>query len=151
MKMYDLINKKKHGEILTAEEISWIVNGYLSGEIPDYQMSAFLMAVCLKGMNVRETTDLTMAMAHSGDILDLSAIKGKKADKHSTGGVGDKTTLVICPMAAALGVPVVKMAGRGLGHTGGTIDKLESIPGLRTSLSEEEFIAQVKAEIAERR
>ncbi len=144
MKMYDLINKKKHGEILTAEEISWIVNGYLSGEIPDYQMSAFLMAVCLKGMNVRETTDLTMAMAHSGDILDLSAIEGKKADKHSTGGVGDKTTLVICPMAAALGVPVVKMAGRGLGHTGGTIDKLESIPGLRTSLSEEEFIAQVK-------
>lgn len=143
MRMYDLIMKKKLGEVLSEEEIHFIIDGYTKGSIPDYQMSAFLMAVCFKGMNVKETADLTMAMAHSGDMLDLSAIQGKKVDKHSTGGVGDKTSLVIGPMVAALGVPVAKMSGRGLGHTGGTIDKLESFPGFSTSLSEEQFIQNV--------
>ncbi len=143
MKMYDLINKKKNKERLTAQEIDFIVKGYTDGSIPDYQMSAFLMAVCLNGMDHQETADLTTAMAHSGDILDLSAIHGVKVDKHSTGGVGDKTSLVLSPMVAALGVPVAKMSGRGLGHTGGTVDKLESFPGFSTSVSKEEFINNV--------
>ncbi|MBE5950259.1 MAG: pyrimidine-nucleoside phosphorylase [Lachnospiraceae bacterium] len=143
MRMYDLITKKKNGDALTKEEISFIVNGFTNGSIPDYQMSAFLMAVCLKGMNLEETIDLTMAMVHSGDVLDLSPIAGKKADKHSTGGVGDKTSLIVGPMVAALGVPVAKMSGRGLGHTGGTIDKLESFPGFSVSLSDQEFFDNV--------
>lgn len=143
MRMYDLIYKKKNGEALTESEIEFIVKGYTDGTIPDYQMSAFLMAVCLKEMNTQETIALTMAMAHSGDMLDLSGIHGIKVDKHSTGGVGDKTSLIIGPMVAALGVPVAKMSGRGLGHTGGTIDKLESFQGFSTSLSEQEFINNV--------
>ena len=143
MRMYDLIMKKKQGEVLTKEEIEFIVEGFTKGEIPDYQMSAFLMAVCLKEMNLQETIDLTMAMVNSGEVLDLSPIVGKKADKHSTGGVGDKTSLIIGPMVAALGVPVAKMSGRGLGHTGGTIDKLESFPGFSVSLSEQQFFDNV--------
>ena len=143
MRMYDLINKKKHKEKLTQEEIEFIVNGYTKGEIPDYQVSAFLMAVCLNGMEDEETVALTMAMAHSGDMIDLSEIHGVKVDKHSTGGVGDKTSLVLSPMVAALGVPIAKMSGRGLGHTGGTIDKLESFEGFSTSLTTEQFIHNV--------
>lgn len=143
MRMYDLIMKKKLGESLTKQEIQFIIDGYTKGAIPDYQMSAFLMAVCLKGMNTKETTELTMAMANSGDMLDLSKIEGVKVDKHSTGGVGDKTSLVIGPMVAALGIPVAKMSGRGLGHTGGTIDKLESFVGFSTNLTQEEFFDNV--------
>lgn len=143
MRMYDLITKKKQGESLTKEEINFIVEGFTNGVIPDYQMSAFLMAVCLKEMSLQETIDLTMAMVNSGDELDLSPIIGKKADKHSTGGVGDKTSLIIGPMVAALGVPVAKMSGRGLGHTGGTIDKLESFPGFSVSLTEQQFFDNV--------
>ena len=143
MRMYDLIMKKKQGEALSKEEINFIVEGFTNGTIPDYQMSSFLMAVCLKEMNLQETIDLTMAMVNSGDVLDLSPIIGKKADKHSTGGVGDKTSLIIGPMVAALGVPVAKMSGRGLGHTGGTIDKLESFPGFSVSLSEQQFFDNV--------
>ena len=143
MRMYDLIMKKKQGKTLTEQEISFIVDGYTKENIPDYQMSAFLMAVCLQGMTDAETSALTMAMANSGDILDLSPIEGKKADKHSTGGVGDKTSLIIGPMVAALGVPVAKMSGRGLGHTGGTIDKLESFPGFSVSISNEQFFENV--------
>ncbi len=143
MKMYDLINKKKNNEHLTAEEIDYIIQGYTKGAIPDYQMSAFLMAVCINGMDHEETAALTVAMAHSGDLLDLSQINGVKVDKHSTGGVGDKTSLVLSPMVAALGIPVAKMSGRGLGHTGGTIDKLESFPGFSTTISTEQFISNV--------
>jgi pyrimidine-nucleoside phosphorylase len=143
MNMYDLISKKKYGETLTNEEIHFIVDGFTNGTIKDYQMSAFLMAVCLKGMDKDETIALTMAMAHSGDMLDLSAIDGVKVDKHSTGGVGDKTSLVLSPMVAALGIPVAKMSGRGLGHTGGTIDKLESFPGFKTAIPTEKFIENV--------
>jgi pyrimidine-nucleoside phosphorylase len=143
MKMYDLINKKKNKERLTAAEIEFIITGYTSGSIPDYQMSAFLMAICLNGMDHEETAALTVAMAHSGDILDLSKIHGAKVDKHSTGGVGDKTSLVLGPMVASLGIPVAKMSGRGLGHTGGTIDKLESFPGFSTTISTEQFIDNV--------
>lgn len=143
MRMYDLINKKRFGETLTKEEIEFIVMGFTDSSIPDYQMSAFLMAVCCNGMNTEETTELTLAMAHSGDMLDLSPIKGVKVDKHSTGGVGDKTSLVTGPMVAALGVPVAKMSGRGLGHTGGTIDKLESIPGFSTAISPDKFFDNV--------
>ena len=139
MRMYDLIEKKKHGHALTKEEISYMVTGFVNGEIPDYQMSAMLMAIYFQGMNDEETTELTLAMAHSGDMVDLSPIKGVKADKHSTGGVGDKTTLIIGPIVASFGVKVAKMSGRGLGHTGGTVDKMESIPGLQTSIERDEF------------
>lgn len=143
MRMYDLINKKKKGEALTKEEIEFMITGYTNGEIPDYQMSAMMMAICFQGMNDEETLNLTLAMRDSGDVLDLSEIEGIKVDKHSTGGVGDKTSLVLAPMVAALGIPVAKMSGRGLGHTGGTIDKLECFPGFSTSLTEEQFYQNV--------
>ena len=143
MNTYDLILKKRDGHILTKQEITYLVEGFTKDEIPDYQMAAFLMAVYFRGMNHEETTMLTLAMADSGDRLDLSGIEGIKVDKHSTGGVGDKTSLIIGPILASLGVPVAKMSGRGLGHTGGTIDKLEGIPGFRTSISEDDFIKQV--------
>ncbi|MDD5828141.1 MAG: pyrimidine-nucleoside phosphorylase, partial [Lachnospira sp.] len=143
MRMYDIIMKKRNGESLSKDEIEYFVNGYCSGEIPDYQASALLMAIYFKKMNKEETFNLTMAMERSGDELDLSGISGIKVDKHSTGGVGDKTTLVVAPMVAAAGVKIAKMSGRGLGHTGGTIDKLESFKGFSTALSEEEFIKQV--------
>ncbi|HOK82641.1 MAG TPA: pyrimidine-nucleoside phosphorylase [Pseudothermotoga sp.] len=144
MRMYDIIKKKRDGSELTSEEIEFFVNGYVRGTIPDYQVSALLMAIFFRGMNQRETFDLTMSMARSGEILDLSPIEGIKVDKHSTGGVGDKTTLVVLPIIAAFGVKVPKMSGRGLGHTGGTIDKLESIPGMRTELTRGEFFQVVK-------
>ena len=143
MRMYDLIEKKKNNQSLTKEEIAYIVSGFTKGEIPDYQMAAFLMAVYFQDMTMEETVQLTLAMAESGDVLDLSAIEGVKVDKHSTGGVGDKTSLIIGPILAALGVPVAKMSGRGLGHTGGTIDKLESFSGFSTTMPEEQFIKQV--------
>ncbi len=143
MRMYDIITKKKCGKELSDEEIAYVVSGYTDGSIPDYQMSALLMACCLKGLSEKETISLTMEMANSGDVLDLSAIDGVTADKHSTGGVGDKTSLILGPLVAALGVPVAKMSGRGLGHTGGTIDKLESIPGFQTSISTEQFFKNV--------
>lgn len=143
MRMYDIIIKKRNGEALSDEEIAYFIKGYTDGTIPDYQVSALLMAIYFQGMTERETATLTMEMAHSGDMLDLSAIKGKKADKHSTGGVGDKTSLVLTPLAASIGIPVAKMSGRGLGHTGGTIDKLESFPGFTTGISEEQFINNV--------
>ena len=139
MRMYDLIEKKKLGQELSTEEIKDIIDGYTRGDIPDYQISALLMAICFNGMNVRERYDLTMAMRDSGDILDLSSIDGVKIDKHSTGGVGDKTTLIVGPVMASLGVPVGKMSGRGLGITGGTIDKLDAIPGFSSDLSDEKF------------
>ena len=139
MRMYDIIRKKRNGEELTREEIAFFVNGVTDGSIPDYQTSALLMAICFQQLNSRETADLTDLMANSGDMVDLSAIKGFKVDKHSTGGVGDKTTLIIAPTVAACGVKVAKMSGRGLGHTGGTIDKLESIPGYCTTISAERF------------
>lgn len=141
--MYDLITKKKRGQELSKEEISYIVKGFTEGDIPDYQMSAFLMAVCFKGMSDEETYNMTIAMRDSGNIIDLSDIAGVKVDKHSTGGVGDKISLVVGPMVAALGIPVAKMSGRGLGHTGGTIDKLESINGFSTSLKKDKFIENV--------
>lgn len=140
----DLIHRKKEGKALEPREIQNMIRQYVSGEIPDYQMSAMLMAVCFQGMDDEELTALTLAMRDSGDIVDLSRIEGIKVDKHSTGGVGDKTTLVIGPLVAACGVPVAKMSGRGLGFTGGTLDKLESIPGFRIDLSEDEFFAAVK-------
>lgn len=144
MEFLDLINKKREGLALTSEEIDEMIRLYSAGRIPDYQMSAFLMAVCFRGMNEEETFALTKALRDSGDVLDLSSIPGMKADKHSTGGVGDKTTLIAGPIAAAAGVKVAKMSGRGLGFTGGTADKLASIPGYRTTLGTEEFMEQVK-------
>lgn len=143
MRMYDLIEKKKNKKELSDEEISYFVNAFTCGDIPDYQASALLMAIWFSGMTDRETAALTLSMARSGDMIDLSKINGFTVDKHSTGGVGDKTTLIVAPAVAACGGKVAKMSGRGLGHTGGTIDKLESIPGFRTLLSEEEFINNV--------
>ena len=145
MNMYDLITKKKHGEKLSGAEISYLIDGYVAGSIPDYQVAALLMAIWFCGMTTEETAALTESMAASGGRIDLSAIPGKKIDKHSTGGVGDKTTLIVSPIVAACGCAAPKMSGRGLGHTGGTIDKLESIPGFRTNLSQDEFCDVVRA------
>ncbi len=143
MNMYDIIYKKREGGSLEKEEIEYFVNGYTDGSIPDYQVSALLMAIFLKKMNKQETYALTRAMKNSGDVVDLSGIQGIKVDKHSTGGVGDKTTLIVGPLAAACGVPIAKMSGRGLGFTGGTVDKMESIPGFKTTVVEEDFISLV--------
>lgn len=140
MRMYDIIEKKRDGFALSDEEIDFFVTGYVAGDIPDYQASALFMAIFFQGMDAHETAHLTMAMACSGDMLDLSSIPGIKVDKHSTGGVGDKTTLVVVPLVASLGVPVAKISGRGLGHTGGTIDKMEAIPGLAVAPSRERFL-----------
>ena len=144
MRMYDVIAAKRDGRELSTEEIYDFIKGYVNGEIPDYQASALLMAIFFRGMSEREILDLTMSMAKSGDMVDLSDIEGIKVDKHSTGGVGDKTTLIVAPIAAACGVKVAKMSGRGLGHTGGTVDKLESIPGFRTDLNRDEFFDVVR-------
>ncbi|ODS51003.1 MAG: pyrimidine-nucleoside phosphorylase [Halanaerobium sp. 4-GBenrich] len=143
MRAYDIIYKKREGQKLTKDELEFLIKGYVEGDIPDYQMSAWAMAVYFQGMDAEETADLTMLMAESGDMIDLSPIKGIKVDKHSTGGVGDTTTLVLAPLAASAGIPVAKMSGRGLGHTGGTIDKLESIPNFNTSLSRDKFFDNV--------
>lgn len=143
MRMVDLIAKKRDGQALTTEEINFIVEGYTNGDIPDYQVSSLAMAIFFQDMNDQERADLTMAMVNSGDTIDLSAIEGVKVDKHSTGGVGDTTTLVLGPLVAALGVPVAKMSGRGLGHTGGTIDKLEAVPGFHVEIENDEFMRLV--------
>ncbi len=139
MRAVDLIAKKRDGKTLSSDEIAWLVAGYTSGDVPDYQMAAWAMAVVLRGMDARETADLTLAMARSGDMLDLHDLAPLTVDKHSTGGIGDKTTLLLAPLVASVGLPVAKMSGRGLGFSGGTIDKLESIPGMRVALSNEEF------------
>lgn len=143
MRFVDMIVKKREGKALSTEEINFWIDNYVDGKIPDYQVSALLMAIVFNGMDARETTDLTMAMMNSGDVMDLSGIEGVKVDKHSTGGVGDKTSLALGPMVAACGARLAKMSGRGLGHTGGTLDKLESIRGFNCYLSEEQFIRQV--------
>ncbi|ORJ29722.1 thymidine phosphorylase [Streptococcus oralis subsp. tigurinus] len=144
MRAVDLIQKKRDGQELTTAEIKWLVEGYVAGTVPDYQMSAFAMAVYFKGMTTREISDLTMNMVKTGQEFDLSAIEGVKVDKHSTGGVGDKVTLILAPLVASFGVPVAKMSGRGLGHTGGTLDKLEAIRGYQVERSQEDFIRQVQ-------
>ena len=144
MRIYDIISKKRHGLSLSKEEIEFAVNGYVGGDIPDYQMSALLMAICINSMNEEETALLTKTMMSSGDVLDLSRFGNLTVDKHSTGGVGDKTTLIVAPIAASLGCKVAKMSGRGLGFTGGTVDKLEAISGYNTSLSVEDFFSQVE-------
>ncbi|RZI48067.1 pyrimidine-nucleoside phosphorylase [Lactococcus kimchii] len=143
-RMVDLIQKKREGGAFSKPEINWIIENYVSGAVPDYQMSALAMAIYFKGMTTEETAALTMAMVHSGKEFDLSSIAGVKVDKHSTGGVGDKVTLILAPLVASFGVPVAKMSGRGLGHTGGTLDKLESIPGFNIEKTEAGFIEQVK-------
>src|SRR5690625_542170 len=143
MRMYDIITKKRDGQALTKEEIQFFIDGYTSGEIPDYQVSALLMAIYFQDMSHEERAMLTMEMADSGDKIDLSAITGIKVDKHSTGGVGDTTTLILAPLVASLDVPVAKMSGRGLGHTGGTVDKLEAVPGFHTDITNKEFIELV--------
>ena len=143
MRMYDLIMKKRNGDALTKEEIDFMIDGYTTGTIPDYQMSAMMMAIYFRGMNEDETVHLTLAMKDSGDTLDLSGIDGVKVDKHSTGGVGDKTSLALTPMVASCGLKVAKMSGRGLGHTGGTIDKLGRFPGLSTEIRTDTFIKHV--------
>lgn len=143
MRMVDIITKKRDGNELTDEEITFFVNGYVEGKIPDYQVSALLMAIVFRGMTNHEIVTLTDRMEHSGDVMDLSSIKGVKVDKHSTGGVGDKTTLALGPMVAACGAILAKMSGRGLGHTGGTLDKLESIPGMNVFVTDEQFVKQV--------
>ena len=143
MLMTDLIAKKRDGGELSTEEIDFMIQGYVRGEIGDYQMSAMCMAILFRGMNDRETLDMTLSMLHSGELIDLSGIQGIKADKHSTGGVGDKTSLILCPMVAACGVRIAKMSGRGLGHTGGTLDKLESFPGFNINIGDERFTRNV--------
>ena len=143
MRAVEIISKKRDRQELTKEEIDFFIQGYAKGEIADYQASAWAMAVLLNGMTSRETTDLTLAMAHSGEILDLSGVVPIAVDKHSTGGVGDKTTLVVAPVVRACGLPVGKMSGHWLGFSGGTLDKMESIPGYRTNLTTEEFLAQL--------
>ena len=143
MNIIDIINKKREGDVLTDEEIAYFVTAYTNGDIEDYQASALLMAICIRGMTERETATLTLCIRDSGDKIDLSAIKGIKVDKHSTGGVGDKTTLVVAPIVAACGVKVAKMSGRGLGHTGGTLDKLESIQGFSTTMGRTQFVNTV--------
>ena len=143
MRMYDIIQRKRDGYALTEEEINYFISGYTNGEIPDYQVSALLMAIYLKHMNADEATALTNAMVRSGDQIDLSSITGIKVDKHSTGGVGDTTSLILGPLVASLGIPIAKMSGRGLGHTGGTIDKMESIPGFQAEVTTDEFIELV--------
>ncbi len=143
MRMLDIILKKKEGKVLTEEELRFFITGYVKGEIPDYQVSSLLMAICFQGMNKEEIATLTELMEYSGETIDLTSIKGIKVDKHSTGGVGDKTSMVLGPLVASCGVKLAKMSGRGLGHTGGTLDKLESIPGMSISLTKERFIDQV--------
>lgn len=143
MNIIDIITKKRNNEVLSKEELEYVINGYLNNEIKDYQVSSLLMAIVINGMNIDETCNLTDIMLHSGEVIDLSEIKGIKVDKHSTGGIGDKTTMILAPIVASIGIPVAKMSGRGLGYTGGTIDKLEAIPSFKTSLSKDEFIKQV--------
>ncbi len=144
MRMYDIILKKRNGEELTDTEIAYFIDGYTKDEIPDYQASALMMAIYCKGMTDKETVCLTDCMAHSGDTVDLSRFGNMSVDKHSTGGVGDKTSLIVAPIVASLGGKVTKMSGRGLGHTGGTVDKLESISGYNISLSPDDFLNQVE-------